>query len=138
MMLEKQLEQRRWLTRIGGFSIAPGTISLAESLDYTASLLDQPGNVVVMFPQANLESLHVRTIEVKPGVAEIMKRLKGKCQLIWSSNLIDYFESLKPSVYFHLLDCGTNENFNHDELVEKINKHHRKAIKRQIRFTVEE
>lgn len=138
MMLEKQLAQRKWLTRIGGFSIAPGTISLAESLDYTASLLDQPGNVVIMFPQGNLESQHVRTIEIKPGIAEIMKRLKGKCQLIWSSNLIDYFESLKPSVYFHMLDCGTNQDFNHDDLVKKINEHHLKSIKKHIRFTKEE
>lgn len=138
MMLEKQLEQRKWLRRIGGFSIAPGTISLAESLDYTAELLNVPGNVVVMFPQGNLESQHVRTIELQPGVAEIMKRVTGDCQLIWGSNLIDYFESLKPSVYFHFLDCGTNHDFNYDEFVEKVNRHHRKAIQKQIRFTKED
>ena len=138
MVLEKQLAQHRWLTRLGCFSIAPGTVSVAESLNYAAALMDEPGNIFLMFPQGNLESCHVRTIEVKPGIAEIVKRIKGDCQLLWSSNLVEYFESLKPSIFFHMLDCGTNRHFNLQELTKKINKHHRSALKKQLRFTVEE
>ena len=135
MILEKQLMQHRWLTRLGAFSIAPGTTSVSESLNYIASLLSEPGNVFLMFPQGNLESNHVRNIVLKPGIAEITKRITGNCQLLWSSNLTEYFESLKPSVYFHLLDCGTNHDFNFERLSEHINRHHKEAIRKQFRFT---
>lgn len=135
MVLEKQLAQHKWLTRLGCFSIAPGTITVSESLDYAASILDVPGNIFLMFPQGNLESNHVRNIVVKPGIAEIVKRINGDCQLLWSSNLIEYFESLKPSVYFHMLNCGTNHEFNLKLLTANINQHHKLAIQKQFRFT---
>jgi hypothetical protein len=137
MILEKQLEKNKWLTRLGCFSVAPGTKTVSESLDYAASILDVPGNIFLMFPQGNLESNHVRNIVVKPGIAEIVKRIEGNCQLLWSSNLIEYFESLKPSVYFHMLNCGTNHEFNLELLTANINHHHKASIKKQFRFTEE-
>ena len=137
MVLEKQLAQHKWLTRLGCFSVAPGTTTVSESLDYAAELLNTPGNIFLMFPQGNLESNHVRNILIKPGIAEIVKRINGNCQLLWSSNLIEYFESLKPSVYFHLLNCGTNHEFNLELLTANINHHHRASIKKQFRFTEE-
>jgi 1-acyl-sn-glycerol-3-phosphate acyltransferase len=135
MILEKQLEKNKWLTRLGCFSIAPGTKTVSESLDYAGSILDVPGNIFLMFPQGKIESNHVRNIHLQPGIAEITKRITGNCQLLWSSNLIEYFESLKPSVYFHMLDCGTNHDFNLENLSGKINQHHKAAIKKQFRFT---
>jgi 1-acyl-sn-glycerol-3-phosphate acyltransferase len=138
MVLEKQMQQNKWLTRLGCFSIAPGTITVGESLDYAAALLDEPGNIFLMYPQGKLESNHVKNILIKPGIAEILKRVKGNCQLLWSTNLIEYFESLKPSVYFHVLNCGTNKDFNLEKLTANINQHHKAAIKKQFRFTVED
>ena len=138
MILEKQLAKNKWVTRLGCFSIAPGTKTVNESLDYAASILDIPGNIFLMYPQGNLESNHVRNITLKPGVEEITKRIKGNCQLLWSTNLIEYFESLKPSVYFHMLDCGTNHEFNFEELRANINRHHKAAIQKQFRFTMED
>ncbi len=135
MVLEKQLSQHLWLTRLGCFSIAPGTDTVNESLDYAATILDEPGNIFLMYPQGKIESNHVTNILIKPGIGEIIKRIKGNCQLLWSSNLIEYFESLKPSVYFHVLDCGTNHDFDLEKLTADINQHHQSAIKKQFRFT---
>lgn len=137
MVLEKQLSQHKWLTRLGCFSIAPGTATVEESLTYIANKLSVPGNIFLMYPQGKLESNQVRRIQIKPGIAEINRLITGNCQLLWSSNLVEYFESLKPSVYFHMLDCGTNHNFNFGELSAKINIHHKEAIKKQFRFTEE-
>lgn len=134
MSLEKQMQKHRWLKRIGCFSIAPGTKSVSESLAYAAEILNEPGNIFVLFPQGDLESSHVDFIDVRPGVAEILKRVNGNCQLIWSSNLVEYFESLKPSVYFHGLNCGTNNDFNLEKLSKNINDHHKASIKKQFRF----
>jgi hypothetical protein len=137
MSLKKQMEKNWWLKYCGSFSVEPGTRSVDESLDYAATLLNEPGNILLFYPQGNLESINVRYIEVKDGIYEIVKRIKGDCQLIWSSNLIEYFESTKPSMYFNLLDCGTNHEFDFDASTEKINKHHLQAMKKNIRFTKE-
>src|SRR5690606_7317250 len=132
VVLKKQLQKNPWLRYFGGFSIAPGKASVNESLDYAAELLSQPGNLLLMYPQGNLESIYVRKIEMKDGLNYFVPKIKGNCQLIWSSNLIEYFESLKPSVHFHMLDCGTNHDFNFDALVSKINAHHREAIQKHF------
>jgi len=137
MSVKKQMEKNWWLKHTGSFSVEPGTRSVAESLDYAASLLNQPGNVLLYYPQGNLESMGIRYIEFKDGIYEIVRRIKGNCQLIWSSNLIEYFESTKPSVYFNLLDCGTNHDFDFEALKQKVNVHHLKALKKNIRFTKE-
>jgi hypothetical protein len=129
MSVKKQMEKVWWLKYLGSFSVEPGKRSVNESLDY--------GNILLYYPQAELESSHIRTIEFKDGIYEIVNRIKGDCQLIWSSNLMEYFESTKPSVYFNVLDCGTNKDFDFDTLKQKVNQHHRKSMQKNIRFTKE-
>lgn len=138
MSVKKQMEMNPWLRYTGSFSVEPGRFSAGESVAYAAEILSTPGNVLVLYPQGNLESSHVRKIEMKDGINAIIPQIKGNCQIIWSSNLTEYFESLKPSVYFHMLDCGTNKDFNFDTLDKKINDFHKEAIQKQIRFTEEE
>ena len=137
MSLKKQMEKNWWLKHIGAFSIVPGSKSMEESLSYAAEILSTPGNLLLYYPQGNLESAHVRYIEFKSGLSTIIPKIKGDCQLIWCSILTEYFESIKPSVYFNMLDCGTNQEFNFESLKEKVNKHHLQAIKNNIRFTEE-
>lgn len=137
MILEKQLQKNMFLRFFGCFSIAPGKVSISESLDYAAQVLNTPGNLLVMYPQGNLESQYVRRIVVKEGIAEIVTRITGNCQLIWSSNFIEYFESFKPSIDFNMLDCGTANNFEFEEFSAKINNHHNTVMQKQFRFTTE-
>lgn len=137
MSLKKQMQKNKWLKYMGSFSIAPGSRSMEESLKYAAEILDTPGNVLLFYPQGNLESNYVRHIEFKGGLADIVTQIQGDCQLIWSSNLVEYFESLKPTLYFNMLDCGNNHVFDFEILKEKVNRHHRQCIQNNIRFTIE-
>lgn len=134
MVLEKQLQKNRWITWFGGFSVAPGTNTVKESLAYAADVLSQPGNVLLLYPQGKIESNHVDYINIKNGIAEIVPQIKGICQLIWSSNLVDYYEGIKPSLYCHMLDCGNNTAFDFEKLKMQINEHHALALKKQIRL----
>ena len=137
MIVKKQLKKNLWMRYFGCFSIAPFSNTAFESIDYASEILNTPGNILLVYPQGNLESNYVRHIELKDGIKSILTKTKGKCQIIWSSNLIEYFESLKPSVYFHMLDCGTNKDFDFDRLSAQINQHHKKAIESHFRFTTE-
>ena len=137
MSVKKQMERNWFLKYFGSFSVEPGKRSVGESLDYAAEVLNTPGNILIYYPQGNLESSHIRHIEFKDGIYEIITRATGNCQLIWSSVLLEYFESTKPSAYMTLLDCGTNHHFDFDTLKQNINQHHQQAMKKLVRFTVE-
>lgn len=137
MSLKKQMEKNWWLKYIGAFSISPGPRSVEESLTFAAEILSTPGNLLLFYPQGNLESSHVRHIEFQEGVATIIPKISGDCQLIWCSILTEYFESLKPSVYFNMLDCGTNREFDFEVLKQKVNEFHVEAMKKNFRFTQE-
>jgi 1-acyl-sn-glycerol-3-phosphate acyltransferase len=137
MSLKKQMEKNQWLKYSGSFSVEPASRSVHESLNYAAAVLSQPGNLLVFFPQGRLESCHIGHIAFKDGIKEIIAATKGDCQLIWSSNIIEYFESTKPSVHLNLLDCGAAHNFNFETLKAAVNKHHALSLKKMIRFTKE-
>ncbi|MEO5911445.1 MAG: 1-acyl-sn-glycerol-3-phosphate acyltransferase [Pelobium sp.] len=137
MIMKKQLQKNPWLRYIGGFSIDPGKASVAESIAHAAEILSKPGNLLLFYPQGNLESQHVRTIEFQDGINQIIPKIKGDCQIIWSSNIVEYFESLTASIHFNMLDCGTNHDFNFEELKEKVNQHHQNSFQQNLRYTVE-
>ena len=137
MSVKKQMEKNWWLRYIGSFSIDPGKRSIDESFAYAAAILSEPGNLLLFYPQAKLESKHIRHIHFEDGLNQIIPQIKGNCQLVWSSNIIEYFESTKPSLYYNLLDCGTNGDYDFERLKQKVNLHHRAAIKENFRFTEE-
>ncbi len=122
---------------MGSFSVEPGRRSITESFDYAAEVLNQPGNVLIFFPQGNLESIHVRYIQMQHGIKEIAERIKGNCQLLWCSVILEYFEGVKPSITFDMLDCGTAKDFDMDLFQKNVNEFHQKAITKQIRYTDE-
>lgn len=137
MSLKQQMLKNKWLQYIGSFSVEPGKRSIQESFDYAAEILSEPGNLLLFYPQGKLESMHVRNIKFDEGLYEIVTRIKGDCQLIWCSNVAEYFESLRPTLHATMLDCGTNHNFDFDKLKKKVNKHHIKCIESNIRYTDE-
>jgi 1-acyl-sn-glycerol-3-phosphate acyltransferase len=132
MMQEDHLQKRMLLNLFGGFSINRSSRAMIESLQYAANLLNNPQNLVVVFPQGKLISNHITEIEVERGIELLIKNIKGPCQIIYSCALIDYFESLKPSVFFHLFDCGIVGKTSFAKLTQQINEFHRQALKDQI------
>jgi len=137
MSVKKQMEKNKFLQYIGSFSIDPGKRSITESFDYAAEILAEPGNLLLFFPQGNLESAFIRYIKFSEGLYEIVTRIKGNCQLIWSSNLFEFYESFKPTISAHMMDCGTNHDFDFDALKQKVNEFHLDSIRKNVRYTEE-
>ncbi len=132
MMQHDHLEKRMLFNLFGGFSIERGTREMMKSLWYAADLLNDPQNLVVVFPQGELISNHTNQMSVEKGIERLVKHIKGPCQIVYSCTLIDYFESLKPSAYIHLFDCGIANEVTFDVLAEKINTYHQQALKNQV------
>jgi 1-acyl-sn-glycerol-3-phosphate acyltransferase len=132
MMQEDHLKKRMLLNLFGGFSIDRSSREMIKSLQYAAGLLNDPENLVVVFPQGELISNHTTEVKVEKGIERLIKNIKGPCQIVYNCALIDYFESLKPSVFFHLYDCGIAGEVPFDELIARINTFHQQALKAQI------
>jgi 1-acyl-sn-glycerol-3-phosphate acyltransferase len=135
MMQEDHIEKRKWLRNLGGFSIKKSSRESLKSLQYAAELLNDSQNSVVLFPQGALNSMHCEQIDLAKGYEYLIKNIKGNCQIIFAANVVDYFESFKPSVHMSLLDCGTNDNIDFEKLPALINAHYTAAKKKQIRLS---
>ena len=135
MSLKKQMQKNKWLQYVGSFSIDPGRRSIQESFNYAAEVLSKPGNLLLFFPQGNLESQHITRIHFEEGLKEIIPLINGSCQLIWCSTIIEFFESTKPSIHYNLLDCGTNKEFDFDSLKANVNAFHLNTLNKYVRFT---
>jgi 1-acyl-sn-glycerol-3-phosphate acyltransferase len=135
MVLKKQMQSNLWLQHVGAFSVDPRKRSVGESLKYAAETLSTPGNLLLFFPQGNLESHHITHIHFEDGLKEIIPLIKGPCQLIWCSTIIEFFESTKPSIHYNMLDCGTNETFDFEALKANVNTYHLNTLNKYVRFT---
>lgn len=102
IMLEQQLREFMILNKGGAFSIKKNSRSIVESLDYTAGLLKQKENMLLIFPQGEIQTLYTHDFVFEKGVEYILKKLNGEVQVVFNVNLVDYFSYKKPAlnIYF--------------------------------------
>lgn len=101
MMLEEQLKKNRFLSYTGGFSIKKKSKSIIESLNYTAELLEDNRNIVIVFPQGEIQSLYNSSIIFDKGLEFILKKVQGEVHIIFLASLVDYFSGQKPGLYMY-------------------------------------
>lgn len=104
MMDEEQLEKRRFLSRLGAFSIRKNSRSALESLQYAADVLKDPDNLLVLFPQGRFQSLHQHPVNFEKGWYRILKQAPPNVQLVFMASLIDYFAYSRPHLTVYLQD----------------------------------
>lgn len=133
MVQEDQLKKHWYFKYKGAFSIKKQSREMRESIDYAAHLLEDSSNMVLVFPQGRLQSMHTDDIEIQKGTLRLIESVKGKCQVIYSAVSVEYLESFKPTVTFDLLDCGTAQRIETRDLATKISAFHAGALRRGIR-----
>jgi 1-acyl-sn-glycerol-3-phosphate acyltransferase len=102
MMMEEQLRKYFFFNKAGGYSVNKQSKSIIESLNYTAGLLGNPKNLVLLFPQGKIQSLYTYPFQFEQGVEFILKKINCEIQLIFVVNLVDYFSKPKPSLYMYI------------------------------------
>jgi 1-acyl-sn-glycerol-3-phosphate acyltransferase len=121
MMLEDQLKKHMFFNKTGGYSVKKGSKSIIETIDYTASLLADPKNMVLLFPQGKIESLYTKTIKFETGIEHIIKRLSSDIQVIFLVNLIDYFSNPRPGLYMYFKEYQ-GKDFTTEKIQEEFNR----------------
>lgn len=102
MMLEEQLKRRMFLNRAGAFSVRKGTRSSLESLQYAINVLRDNNNLLVMYPQGKIQSMHRRPLEFEQGINKILKEMPDGTRVFFYMALIDYFTSRNPRLDIYL------------------------------------
>ncbi|MCX7985217.1 MAG: lysophospholipid acyltransferase family protein [Bacteroidetes bacterium] len=102
LMLEHQLKKYWYFRYVGGYSINPTSRTVVESLEYTVELLNNPRNIVLLFPQGDLISQHEHTIYFKRGIEYILQRVSSTISIVLCATFIDYFASRKPHLSISL------------------------------------
>lgn len=110
MMLEEELRKRMFLNRVGAFSIKQEDRSMIESLEYASSLLSDSENLVLLFPQGEIQSKYIRPFAFQQGVQRIYDAAEPSPQIIFSVILVEYFSYIRPriDVYLKKYDYRTN------------------------------
>lgn len=102
LMLEDQLKTRKPMTKVGAFSIQPGTKDAIESLKFSAELLSKPGNILFFFPQGAIHSQHETSIHFGKGAEWILERTTEPVSVIFSAMFTDYSHHRKPTLSIYL------------------------------------
>ncbi len=127
MMLEEQLQNNMFLNKVGAFSVKKGHRSVVESLQYAGELLENPENLVLMFPQGKIQSHHKCSFTFEKGVETILNKSASQPQVIFSAVLADYFSEKKPRLDVYLESVPIDGKTTTQELESKYNDffHHK-------------
>lgn len=96
MMLEEQLKPRMFLNKAGAFSVKPRSRSVIETLDYASSLLQNETNMVVVYPQGVITSMHNRPVIFERGTDRIIEKAPENLMILFYVALPDWFSEKKP------------------------------------------
>ena len=120
MMLEEQLLQHKIFSKAGAFSIRKNSKSIIESIQYSRELLNNPRNMLVLFPQGIIHSIYENSIFFEKGITNILKD-KNEVSVYFFAAFIDYMENKKPSLYLYVEKPKTESSYNHLLLEEAYN-----------------
>lgn len=104
MVLEEQMRNFKPLKYIGCFSVDKKSKSIIDSLNYAASLLSDPRNMLGIFPQGGVYSLHLDRIHFEQGLDRILKKNKQTIQVVFAVVLLDFLANFKPKANVYLMD----------------------------------
>lgn len=131
MMLEEQLEKRLFLNKAGAYSIKRGSRSVIDSLNYTSGLLHETENMVVVYPQGTITSIHRRPVRFEKGTERIIAGASEKLIILFYAALPDWFSEKKPGLYVRVIEYSARERSITD-LEETYNMFLEECIAKQI------
>ncbi|MEB0261063.1 MULTISPECIES: lysophospholipid acyltransferase family protein [unclassified Mucilaginibacter] len=102
MVIEETVQKVSFFKYMGAFSVSKNSREMLASLDYAAQLLNDPKNLVLIFPQGKLYSNFVDEVDFQKGLSKIMQAAAGKFQAIMAATFIENLQYKKPTVNVYL------------------------------------
>ena len=99
MMLEEQLKRFWFFQKLGAYSINPNRLNgLLSTVKYTRDLLNNPNNLVVIYPQGTIEPFEKRPLTIKKGLKLFIENMPNQIVVIPVAFKIQYFNEKRPAV----------------------------------------
>ncbi|RYZ99369.1 MAG: glycerol acyltransferase [Sphingobacteriaceae bacterium] len=136
MVLEETVRKVSFMKYMGAFSVAKNSKDIVASLNYAAELLQDAGNMVVIFPQGKLYSNFVDDVHVEKGVLNILSKAQEKTQLIFVATFIEHLQYKKPQVNVYLNKQSSNHFANINELKQAYSQHYKFAKQQQTQIVI--
>jgi len=98
MMLEAELEKRKFFRRVGAFSWRKNDRNDAlAGVSYAADLLGDPGSMLLVFPQGEIRSQYTPGAEFGSAPRWILRAAGPEVRVVFVSLLVDYGSNAKPT-----------------------------------------
>lgn len=123
--------QLKYLKYFGAFAPEDKAKDLITTLQYAGTLLDDPRNLVLIFPQGRMRSSYMKRISFEKGVLQVINASQKKFQIVFSVILTDYFDAQKPAAEAYLTNWEVEEYISLQLLKSEYNKHYDNAILKQ-------
>ncbi|MFO7923243.1 MAG: lysophospholipid acyltransferase family protein [Bacteroidales bacterium] len=131
MMLEEQLKKRSFFSKLGAFSINPGNRSALQSMNYASELLRHSSNLLILFPQGEIESQYNQKIYFRKGWFRILENAGNPVHIVFMANLTDYFSNRKPTLFIYLEEYPETGKIVFDNLNNSYNDFYNRCVERQ-------
>lgn len=136
MMLEEQLRRHWYFNYTGGYSVRKHSRSALESIDYTAELLTDRGNAVLLFPQGEINSLYKDTFVFEKGIERILKKVnRDEIEILFMANMVDYLSDARPSLYQYIEEYKSTDT-KCAEIEKQYNLFYRRCLEKQTKAEV--
>ncbi len=136
LVLEDNARKVWFLKYLGAFSIQKNAKSLIESLEFAGELLDDPNNLLLVFPQGALHSSYVKSVEFEKGITRIIQASKRNFTYVFSAILTDYFNKRKPSLKIFLHNWSGLEYASLQLIKKAYNQHYEESLNQQSTIKV--
>jgi 1-acyl-sn-glycerol-3-phosphate acyltransferase len=131
MMLEEQLRQHPFLRKLGAFSIRKRSKTAMDSLQYAAEILKKSGNLLLIFPQGEIQSQHTYPFRFQSGWGRIFENADQPIQVLMVANIVDYFSERKPTLKQYLYNLEKTTGFICPDLQDEYNRFFEECLKQQ-------
>jgi 1-acyl-sn-glycerol-3-phosphate acyltransferase len=136
MVIEETVQKVSFFKYMGAFSVQKNSRDVVASLNYSAELLNDPQNLVLIFPQGKLFSNFTGEVVFEKGLVKVIQHAAGKFQTVLAATFIENLQYKKPtaSVYLTVADISGSESI--AELQQVYQKHYYNAKKQQTQIAV--
>ena len=121
-----------FLNKAGVHSANKRSPCIIETTAYTARLLEDKRNLVLMFPQGEINSLYNSRIHFEKGLEHILRKKHSSIHLVFLVNLIDFFSDQKPSLFMYLKEYQGTET-DTQSIESEYNRFYNEALEKNIK-----
>jgi len=129
MMLENQLKKRMFLSKCGVFSITKNNRDFLNSLNYTAELLQNPNNLVTIYPTGIMQTQHQQNHPFQQGISRLTEGSANHFSIVLAVILVDYFGFAKPEIRIYLEEYQGERNL--ESIEQAYHSFYKSCIDRQ-------